>query len=131
MKHPIQKVEIDKSGVFRFKPNEVVNFMVDKLSSFGFDLNDLHVECDKAEPGDWDQFNQLIGYSVSACPLSDFGVCDTAYSLYEKDVTLKNDDPNTVKEAFYEEKYTKLKDSLVEPMAELFSIHPDDLRENG
>jgi protein-tyrosine-phosphatase len=128
MKHPIQKVHIDEKGTFRFMQNEIVNFMLEKLRSFGYDLNDLHLDCHKVDPDDWDQFNQLIGYSVSGIPLKNEKIHDVAQSLYdEKKDKLKGDDPNTIKESHYEEAYNNLKDALREPIAELYHIHPSDL----
>jgi hypothetical protein len=65
----MQPVEWDGTGVVRFKANPIVRFLLDHNGKF--DLNDLHRMSETAGFGadDWDQFNQLIGYSVSACPL--------------------------------------------------------------
>ena len=46
----------------RFKPNLIVDFLVDKAGKLGFDLNDLHGYTFPQE--DWEQFYQLMGYSV-------------------------------------------------------------------
>ena len=65
LRHPVQPIEWDGKGVLRFKSNPIVRHLLD---AGPFDLNTLH-----HVPGftsyDWDQFNQLIGYSVSACPI--------------------------------------------------------------
>ena len=126
MKHPLQKVHLDKNDTFRFVQNEIVCFMVEKLKEFGFDLNDLHANCN-ASSDDWDQFNQLIGYSVSGIPARNSDVCDIPYQLMNEDGTLKGDDPNTLSFNFYEKRLNDLKKQLAEPMAELFDIHPADL----
>ena len=69
-RNPIQPVEWDENNVLRFKKNAVVCFMEKKLDELGFDLNELHRQC-QAPHTDWDQFNMLIGYSVSGCPIMD------------------------------------------------------------
>ena len=60
MKNPIQPLERDKHGVIRFKENAIVRTLLDtgKLN-----LNDLAVM--KFSKEDWEQFAQLIGYSLS------------------------------------------------------------------
>ena len=51
-KHPIQKVIVDDHEVWRFTRNDIVQFMVDKLRTFNYDLNDLHSDCyDKDKTG--------------------------------------------------------------------------------
>lgn len=69
-RNPIQPMYYDKNETLRFKENKVIVFIKEKLESFGFDLNRIHSECEA--PGtDWNQFNMLIGYSVSGCPIRD------------------------------------------------------------
>jgi hypothetical protein len=64
-KHPIQPIGDDGQGVLRFKENKVVRYLLDHG---GLDLNDL-VRADADLPReDWEQFHQLIGYSVSGIP---------------------------------------------------------------
>lgn len=61
--HPMQPIYLDKHGVARFRQNNIVRFLQEWASSRGMNLNDLHMlGYDKEE---WEQFNQLIGYSVS------------------------------------------------------------------
>lgn len=60
-KHPMQKIHIAKDGVARFVPNPIVEYLLDKGP---FDLNHLFVQ-DGFSKADWEQFAQLIGYSVS------------------------------------------------------------------
>ena len=59
--HPMQPVVVDDRGVVRFKANRIVRFLTDTAR---LDLNQL-----RSVPGfrseDWEQFHQLIGYSVS------------------------------------------------------------------
>lgn len=59
-KHPIQPVEYDDHGVIRFKQNRIVRHLLDNGP---FDMNDLASKNFSNE--DWEQFAQLIGYSVS------------------------------------------------------------------
>jgi hypothetical protein len=66
LSHPMQPVGFDPHGVARFKPNAIVEFL---LEHGGFDMNDLGVRGFSAE--DQMQFAQLIGYSASGyCSLS-------------------------------------------------------------
>ena len=46
----------------RFKENEIVSYL---LNHGGLDMNKLSVECRNASQDDWQQFYQLIGYSLN------------------------------------------------------------------
>lgn len=64
-RHPVQPAIQDEHGVHRYKPNKIVQYLqeissLDELASMGF------------PDEDWEQFSQLIGYSVS-------GLCDLSY----------------------------------------------------
>lgn len=58
-KHPIQPV-ILVNGVQRFKPNEIVRYLLD---NGGIDMNQLALQ--KFSKDDQQHFAQLIGYSIS------------------------------------------------------------------
>lgn len=74
----MQPVVWDGRGVIRFQQNEIVRYLLDhgRLS-----LNMLH-GMDHPTPefkhSDWEQFHQLIGYSVSGCPYRSNKVCEQA-----------------------------------------------------
>ena len=59
-KHPIQSVYKTQSGVIRFKENKIVQFLLD---AGPFDINQLAIK--RFSDEDYEQFAQLIGYSVS------------------------------------------------------------------
>ena len=59
MNNPIQPIEKDGQGVYRFKGNAIVQFLLDRG---GFDMNDIAAMPFNDE--DREQFAQLIGYSV-------------------------------------------------------------------
>lgn len=59
-KHPVQRVYRDERGVHRFRRNKIVEFL---LEAGPFDMNQLAVMPFSRE--DYEQFAQLIGYSVS------------------------------------------------------------------
>ena len=59
-KHPVQPLVRDKHRVLRFKPNKIVQFLLD---AGPFDMNKLAVMDFPRE--DREQFAQLIGYSLS------------------------------------------------------------------
>lgn len=72
----MQPVVWDGRGVVRFRQNDIVEFLLWFASWRGMTLNELHgmpnvigVEVPEFSADDWDQFNQLTGYSVSGCPL--------------------------------------------------------------
>lgn len=56
-----QPIEFDEHGVIRFKANAIVRYLLD---NGGLDLNQLVVR-PEFSTADWEQFYQLIGYSVS------------------------------------------------------------------
>ena len=58
-KHPVQPLEQDSEGKLRFKQNKIVRFLKDTSQ---YDLNKLAVMPFDQE--DWEQFAQLIGYSL-------------------------------------------------------------------
>lgn len=62
-KHPMQPIEKDADGNPRFKANKLVEFLKTWAGKNGMPLNELSILLFSQE--DWDQFNQLIGYSVS------------------------------------------------------------------
>ena len=59
-RHPVQPLVYDEHGTLRFKKNAIVRFLLDNGN---FDLDKL--ERMNFTDGDWEQFLQLIGYSVS------------------------------------------------------------------
>lgn len=59
-RHPVQPLVYDEHGVLRFKKNAIVRFLLDAGT---YDLNKLTLMDFSDE--DWEQFAQLIGYSVS------------------------------------------------------------------
>ena len=61
---PMQPVVIAQDGRTRFQVNEVVRALLDEASARGFTLNELTVACHDAPRSDWEQFAQLIGYSI-------------------------------------------------------------------
>ena len=57
----MQNIIIAEDKIIRFQENKIVSFL---LKNGGYDLNTLTTEGFKRK--DWEQFMQLIGYSVSA-----------------------------------------------------------------
>ncbi len=53
----------DENGVIRFKENAVVRALLDGSNRRGFGLNELYRYGNFSQE-DWEQFNQLIGYSL-------------------------------------------------------------------
>lgn len=71
-RHPMQAIEWDGKGVIRFRRNPIVDHL---LTFGGLDMNALRRALVVDSPGithqDWDQFYQLIGFSVAGAPLAD------------------------------------------------------------
>lgn len=62
----MQPVMLDERGVVRFRPNRIVQWMLaEGEAGRPFDLNRIARELDRLDPEEHEQFNQLIGYSVS------------------------------------------------------------------
>lgn len=57
--HPMQPIILAPDGLRRFKENKIVRFL---LKHGGYDLNKL-LDMEFSQE-DWDQFAQLIGYSL-------------------------------------------------------------------
>lgn len=75
--HPIQPLITAPDGVIRFKENLIVDFL---LKTSRYDLNRLAVMDFSNE--DWEQFAQLIGYSLSGWSTLNY-VSDKSYKLAE------------------------------------------------
>lgn len=83
--NPIQPIEKDPSGTYRFKANAIVRYLLDHG---GIDLN--HLASLPSSQDDQEQFAQLIGYSLSGFSELSYVSDDTygaaklmAYSKYE------------------------------------------------
>jgi hypothetical protein len=117
-RHPIQPLVLDEHGVIRFKSNAVVRYLLDHG---GIDLNRLVTIT--WEPGDWEQFQQLIGYSHSGAPGQSNEVWETAKAVYDSGASELEARCN-----YLRDELDALKASLKEPIARLYGVHPDDLK---
>lgn len=75
-----QDVYKDEEGIARFVPNRLVCYLLNKG---GIDLNHL-AEHVRVSDGEWEQFAQLIGYSIS-------GFGDLSYATTDRWVNAYND----------------------------------------
>ena len=123
MKHPIQPLEKDKSGVLRFKENAIVRHLLD---NGGIDLN--KIACMDFSADDRQQFAQLIGYSLRGYSELSY-VDDDAYGTAEETTRTKSADKARIKHL--ERELNAVRAALRKPMARLFGVHPDDLARNG
>ena len=119
-RHPIQPIIKDADGRPRFKPNAIVRYLLDHG---GFDLNTL-TERDFSRE-DWQQFAQLIGYSLA-------GFGELSYvdrETYEAAVTLSTTEQleTEARLQYLREQLQCLRNALRHPIAELYGISPDDL----
>lgn len=71
--HPMQPVIVAKDGIHRFKPNAIVQYMLEEGTRANhFSLNTFATHFPEFSREDHEQLAQLIGYSVS-------GACDLSY----------------------------------------------------
>ena len=120
MNNPIQPLGADDQGVIRFKANAIVRHLLDHGD---IDLNKLATLGFSAE--DWEQFAQLIGYSLS-------GFGDLSYVRPETFAVAAKMAATGMSEAdariaYLEAELLALRQALREPMARLYGKHPDDL----
>lgn len=120
MTQPIQPLIEDEHGVIRFKPNAIVQHLLD---NGGIDMNQIAALNFSRE--DREQFAQLIGYSWS-------GACDLSYMTDEvlaaaEAMRTSGASEAECRAATLRDQITKAKDAMRDGVAELFGIHPDDL----
>ena len=66
LRHPMQPLGLDEYGVLRFKPNRLVDALLEHGQKTGLGLNELRVRFGTREyKEDHVQLAQLIGYSLS------------------------------------------------------------------
>lgn len=123
MTHPIQPLEKDERGTLRFKENKIVRYLLD---NGGLDLN--HLARIQFPKEDREQFAQLIGYSLSGYGELSY-VGDDTYGAAER-MAQEGLSSDQARIAHLQEELDFLRSALVNPMARLFGIHPDDLKRN-
>lgn len=116
-RHPIQPIEADDKGVWRFRSNPLVKHLLDHG---GMDLNRLFAEC-ACSKADRDQFNMLIGYSVDGLPWQDY---ETAGAV---DLMMDGQSEAEARIDVLTIQLRKIREGLREPVAALFHKHPSDL----
>jgi hypothetical protein len=123
MKQPIQPLYKDESGVVRFQPNEIINWMLEAgRTGKRFDLNTI--ACQNFSQEDREQLDQLIGYSL--CGFGDTGATNYTWEAAEKmyDDQLTEDKARI---AVLEGQLEAVRASFRELVPQLFHIHEDDL----
>ena len=118
MKHPTQKI-IDG----RFVGNKIVKYLRDHS---GINMTELRML--EFDTEDREQFVQLLGYSLSTYSELDY-VTDTAYQkaiFLEEKPELKDAEAEML---VISTKLARARKLVAELTAELFRIHPDNLKE--
>lgn len=66
-KYKMQPIVFDKNGTARFAENRIITKLLDVARTTGYDINSLHMDAQEGKFSieEIEQFNQLIGYSVS------------------------------------------------------------------
>jgi len=121
MRHPIQPTEVDEHGTLWFKSNAIV---VHLLNNGEIDMNDLAVLGFSNE--DRQQFAQLIGYSLSGYSELESYVDEDALGVVgTMHETGLSEDKARIE--YLETELAAIRKGLVNPVARLFGIHPEDL----
>ena len=63
MKHPLQTLIVNDNGVFRFRANQIVRYVIGDGIGQRAILNDLATR--NFSPDDWEQLSQLLGNSLA------------------------------------------------------------------
>lgn len=121
---PLQPLYTDSYGVVRFRANRVVTYLLEKG---GLDVNML-ARVLPDSPDDWEQFAQLIGYSLSG-----FGelpyVRDETYETAARMAEQHTPTEQEARTAYLEELVTILRGHVREMAVCLFQVTPEDLVE--
>jgi len=125
---PLQPVYETEYGP-RFQENKVVHLLYHIVQdTYGGVSRQLAAK--QREKGweipdaDWDQFNQLIGYSMHGLPWIDGDLKDAAILRHEQGLTEEQARLQSL-----ETLVDGLRHQLRSPMATLYGVHPDDLME--
>jgi hypothetical protein len=118
--HPIQPIVTDDQGVKRFRGNAIVRRLLDENGKLN--LNDI-ARWDVSQD-DREQFAMLIGYSVSGFSDLSYARDETVAAVDAMEDGMSEADART---AALRSIIAKAQDGMREGVAELFSIHPDDL----
>lgn len=120
MSFPLQPIITDAQGVVRFKANGIVAHLQE---SGAININALLAMDFK--PEDWEQFNQLIGYSLSAWG----GLQHTSNESWEAANLMHRQglDSMQARLVAVEGELAALREALAAPIARLYGKHPDDL----
>lgn len=119
--HPIQPLEIDSSGVLRFKRNKIVERLLDEG---GIDLNAIASWDVPRE--DREQFAQLIGYSHSGA--GDLGFVSSEVLAAAELMHTSGASEDAARATFLRDLLGEVRTGARDAMATLFGVHPDDLK---
>lgn len=125
-RHPIQPLH-DVDGVTRFRANEIVRYLLDHNGGKKIDLNSLAYHGFSVD--DWEQFAQLIGYSLSGFSELSYARDETvaaADAMVNRGVTEQE-----ARIDYFRETIRAVREGLRITVPAVFQIHPDDLKEIG
>lgn len=120
MRHPIQPVVVDASGVARFRENAIVRYL---LENGAFGMNEIaSLPFDRE---DREQFAQLIGYSLSG--IGDLSYVSSDTLAAAERMAEMGETEEAARIAALESTLETVRASVRDAAAALFQIHPDDL----
>lgn len=124
---PLQPIYTDSEGHKRFQKNKIVDLMYDII-------RDSHTRVSVAvqrrarekgieiPPGDWDQFNQMMGYSVNGMPWEDNDLEDTAAWMMKHGLSEQE-----ARNRSLQRLVDKFRDDFRPFVSMLYGVHPEDL----
>jgi hypothetical protein len=120
---PIQPLALDAHNVLRFKSNAIVEHLLAKCQDAGI-ADMTSIACEDFTVEDRMQFAQLIGYSLSGFGTLSYVTDD----VYEAAATMHDAKLPELQARVtsLQEKLDRLRESLREPLAELYGKHPSD-----
>ena len=121
MKQPIQPIEKDINGHFRFKENAIVQYLLDRGP---FDMNHLAAQGFSNE--DSEQFAQLIGYSLNGFGELSY-VSDETYDTAHR-MAYEGESEAEARSKSQEETLSAIREGIRDAAVAAFKIHPDNLQ---
>ena len=118
---PIQPIFKDQNGTIRFQANSIVRHLLD---NGGIDLNRL-ATIDEFSQEEWEQFAQLIGYSVGGFGSLSYASNDTYETARRMAESGKSETDARIE--YLQDLLNNVRENLKPVVSELYRIHEDDL----
>ena len=122
-KQPIQPIVSAPGGIFRFQENQIVRYLLD---NGGMDIN--HLAARDFPQEDWEQFAQLIGYTITGFSGLSY-VSDETYDAASRMMHRGDDNEQQARIDALEKMLAAARAATRALVPAIFRNHPDDLTE--